>query len=389
MDTGLRQPSGHVFRVERVRGPVWYAKYRLPDGRQVQKRLGPAWTERGRPAAGYLTKRTAEAWLADILDRARRGTLPGMVRTGATFADAAHEWLRYVEDDRGRKPSTLADYRSVVNAHLLPAFGDQPLERIETDSIERWLSGLLRQGELSRRSIQKMLALLNGIFRRARKVWKLPYNPVADIERLTVPKRTDLAFYSPEEVHALARAAANEQDAAVFLTAALTGLRMGELLALRWRAVDFSAQTLRVTASYTAGKLGTPKSGLGRAVPLIDEIAATIARLAQREHWIQPDDLVFVGQGGQYLDASALRRRFKKARDTARLRPLRFHDLRHTFGSVAIRTVDPRELQEWLGHSDFSTTQLYMHYKPRADAARRLSAAFGATTEAVGVARTS
>ena len=66
----------------------------------------------------------------------------------------------------------------------------------------------------------------------------------------------------------------------------------------------------------------------------------------------------------------------------AGLRPLRFHDLRHTFGSIAIRTADPRELQEWMGHSDFSTTQIYMHYKPRADAARRLSAAFGSVTEA-------
>lgn len=379
MDSQSRQPSGHVFRVERVRGPAWYAKYRLPDGRQVQKRLGPAWSERGRPPAGYFTERTAEAWLSDVLDRARRGTLPGMIRTGATFADAAHEWLRYVEQERGRKASTLADYRSVVTAHLIPAFGEQPLEQIDTDSIERWLSLLLRDGELSRRSTQKMLVLLNGIFRRARKVWKLPYNPVADVERLAVPKRTDLAFYSPEEVHALARAAADEQDAALFLTAALTGLRMGELLALRWRDVDFSAQTLRVTASYTAGKLGTPKSGLGRAVPLIDEVASTLPRLAQREHWTGADDLVFVGQSGGHLDGSALRRRFKKARDGAGLRPLRFHDLRHTFGSVAIRTVDPRELQEWLGHSDFSTTQLYMHYKPRADAARRLSAAFDET----------
>ncbi|MGC2374567.1 MAG: hypothetical protein WA484_11910 [Solirubrobacteraceae bacterium] len=50
-------PTGHVFRVERKRGPVWYAKYRLPDGRQLQKKLGPAWTERGRPPAGYFTKR--------------------------------------------------------------------------------------------------------------------------------------------------------------------------------------------------------------------------------------------------------------------------------------------------------------------------------------------
>src|SRR4051795_6610740 len=77
-----RMPSGHVFRVEGKRGAVWYAKYRLPDGRQVQKRLDPAWTQRGRPPADHFTKRTAETWLRDTLDEARRGTLPGMVRTG-------------------------------------------------------------------------------------------------------------------------------------------------------------------------------------------------------------------------------------------------------------------------------------------------------------------
>ncbi len=90
----LKPPSGHVFRLERRRGPVWYAKYRLPDGRQVQRKLGPAWGGRGRPPAGHFTKRTAEEWLRAVLDEARRGTLPGMVRTGATFADAAAEWLR-------------------------------------------------------------------------------------------------------------------------------------------------------------------------------------------------------------------------------------------------------------------------------------------------------
>jgi len=70
MNVPIRQPSGHVFRAERAREPVWYAKYRLPDGRQVQKKLGPAWTERGRPSAGYFTKRTAEAWLIDVLAQA-------------------------------------------------------------------------------------------------------------------------------------------------------------------------------------------------------------------------------------------------------------------------------------------------------------------------------
>jgi integrase len=375
--TNIKPVSGHVFRVEGARGPRWYAKYRLPDGRQVQKALGPAWTARGRPPDGYLTKRTADAWLREVLDQTRRGTLPGMVRTGATFADAAAEWLRYVEEERARKASTLRDYRSVVNAHFLPAFGDRPLEQITTETIERWLSARLREGKLSRRSLQKMVVLLNGIFRRARKVWKLPSNPVAEVERLTIQKRSGIVFYSPEEVHALVRAASGKQDGVLYLTAALTGLRMGELLALRWRDVDFSAQSVRVLANYTSGRLGTPKSGHGRVVPLVEEAAQALARLGARKRWNGPDDLVFVGRGGEYLDGSALRRRFKRARDAAGLRPLRFHDLRHTFGSVAIRTADPRELQEWMGHSDFSTTQLYMHYKPRADAARRLSAAFG------------
>lgn len=375
--------SGHVFRVEGKRGPRWYAKYRLLDGRQVQKALGPGWAERGRPPAGYFTKRTAEDWLRVTLDQARAGTPPGMVRTGATFRDAAEEWLRHVEQERGCKASTLADYRSVVNAHLAPAFGEVPLEQVTTEMIDRWLAGKLNNGDLSRRSLQKLVVLLNGIFRRARCVWKLPANPVSEVERFQIPKQASIDFYSPEEVRALMRAASSEQDGALYLTAALSGLRMGELLALRWRDVDFPAQSLRVTASYTVGKLGTPKSGLGRVVPLVDDVARALARLGERESWTGPDDLVFAGDSGDHLDGSALRRRFKRARDAAALRPLRFHDLRHTFGIVAIRTADPREVQEWLGHADFSTTQIYMRYKPRGDAARRLLAAFGPEPEAM------
>lgn len=127
-----RPPSGHVFTVERRRGPQWYAKYRPPDGRQVQRRIGPAWTERGRPPSGYFTKRTAEAWLTELLHEARRGTLPGMVQTGATFEDAAAEWLRYIEHDRDRKPSTVAGYRAILRSQLLPAFGEMPIESITT-----------------------------------------------------------------------------------------------------------------------------------------------------------------------------------------------------------------------------------------------------------------
>ena len=138
----LHEVSGHVFRVERRRGPQWYAKYRLPDGRQVQKRIGPAWTSRGRPGEGYFTKRTAEAWLRDVLHQARAGTLAGMVRTNATVADACFEWLRYSAEERQCSPGTLRGYRSGVRAHFLPAFGHIALEDVTARDIERWRSSL-------------------------------------------------------------------------------------------------------------------------------------------------------------------------------------------------------------------------------------------------------
>src|SRR3954447_10164389 len=238
--------SGYVFRFEGKRRPVWRAKYRLPDGRQVKKTIGPAWTERGRPAAGYYTKRTAEAWLQDVLAHARAGTLPGMVRTGATFADACDEYLRYVEFDLDRKPSTVIDYRSIIRAHLLPAFGPSRLEDITADRIEAWKATLT----VCNRSKSKILTVLNGVLKRARRVHKLGYNAMADVEKPRFRESTTIEVFSPEEVWALVRTAASEKDAAPYLPAAFTALRRGELVALRWRDVDFAASRVRVTGSY-------------------------------------------------------------------------------------------------------------------------------------------
>ena len=164
-----------------------------------------------------------------MLDDARRGVLPGQVRTGVTFDTAADEWLRFIEEDRERKPSTLVDYRSALRAHLLPAFGGRPVESITTEDIEAWRRSLTG---LSNRSKNKLLIQLHGIFRRAQMVWGIPVNPLARVEKHPMRPSGDIQVFSPEEVLALVRAAASEQDAAVYLTAAFTGLRMGELLAL-------------------------------------------------------------------------------------------------------------------------------------------------------------
>ena len=239
------------------------------------------------------------------------------IRSGATFADAAAEFLRYTEQDRGCKPSTLRDYRSNLEAHLLPAFGDQALESITSASIEAWRSSLRA---LSPRTKNKLLVVMHGVFRRAQHVWSLPANPVATVEKYRQRSSGDINVFSPEEVLALARAATSEQDAAIYLVAAFTGLRRGELLALRWRDVDFGVSVIRVRSSYAAGQLTTPKSGKVRSIPMRPDVAEALARLGQRLDWVGDDDLVFPGETGSDLDGSALRRRYGTALARAGLR---------------------------------------------------------------------
>src|SRR3954468_2282999 len=323
----VRPVSGHVLRVERTRGPVWYAKYRLPDGRQIQRKLGPAWTARGRPAAGYFTKRTAEAWLGDVLAQGRRGELPGMVAPGATVADAAAEWLRWAEHDRACKPSTLSDYRHTAD-RIVADLGHLRIDDVTPELLERWRATL----DVSNRTVIKYLVVLHGIFRRAMKVWGLPRNPAAMVERPRARASDDIDAFSVEEVHALVRAAAGKQDAVLYLTAAFTGLRLGELLALRWSDVDYAGEAIRVRRSYNVhGGVGTPKSGKVRSVPMVADVAQALAELQGRERFPGDEALVFPGETGGFQDASSLRVHYRRALEAAGLRALRFHDLRHTF----------------------------------------------------------
>ena len=111
---------------------------------------------------------------------------------------------------------------------------------------------------------------------------------------------------------------------------------------------------------------------------MMEEVAEALARHGQRERFTGGQDLVFCDPLGRHLGYQSLTRRYKESLTRAELRSLRFHDLRHTFGTHAIRHADPREVMEWMGHADLATTQKYLAYKPRADAARRLSAAFSA-----------
>jgi integrase len=217
-----------------------------------------------------------------------------------TFEDAAREWLRYCEQDRACKPSTMRGYRSSVEGRLIPAFGAMRAADVTALQIERWRATL----PVSPRMKNKLLTELHGIFKRAMKMYGLTINPAAAVEHLRVPRSCDIEGFSPAEVMALVRAAADEQDAAIYLTAAYTGLRRGELIALCWREVDFTNNVIRVRASFAAGQLTTPKSGKVRSVPLAPQVAGALALLGQRDELTAEDDLVFPGGDGCHLDGS-------------------------------------------------------------------------------------
>jgi len=378
----MARVTGHVSLRDRKHGPVFYLKYRLDDGRQVQKLLGPAWTERSRPPAGYYTRKTAEEALQAILADARRGTLPGSRRSGRTFGEACSEWLRYVEHEKQRAASTVRDYTNTVNGALLPEFGrDTPLEKITSERINEYRERLLDEGELSRRTIQKQLVLLFGVMKRAKRRGWIQSNPSEDVERVSVKRSGDFHVLTPVEVHAVARAAESPQDAAVFLVAAFTGLRLGELRALRWRDVDFAKQTVFVRGSFTYNQLGPPKSGLVRSVPLIDQAAKALDDLSRRDAFTSPDDLVFCTDLGGTISGDKLRERFYKALDRVGLGdrrsgedPMVFHDLRHTFGTLAVEVWPLHDVQAYMGHADIQTTMIYVHHQPKATAAGQLSA---------------
>jgi integrase len=215
------------------------------------------------------------------------------------------------------------DRRSCLRRHLIPTFGHLRIEQLTTQRIERWKSEfLIRTGQ--RRQAAKLVALLHSMYERAGVLYGLPRNPVAAVTRIKVnydAARFD--FYSPEEVWALVRAAASEQDGSIYLTAAFAGLRRGEIVALRWRDVDFTKRAIRVETRVVFGKVDATKGGRGRAVPMVREVGEALARLGRGGYLVDRDDPVFPGEG-DWLDGSALRRRFVAACERAELRVLRF-----------------------------------------------------------------
>ena len=265
--------SGHVFLRELARGDQWYARVRI-GSKDTKKRIGPAWTKRSACPPGYFTKATAERWLRDYLSDVGRGLRVEQQATGATWEEACREWLRWIEHDRRRKRSTVRDYRLTIEANLIPDLGeDRKLETIQPKHVEAYRDALLAEGRLTPRTINKRITIIHGVLKRATKVWDLKANAAAGVEKVPERRSGDIEVLRPDEVRHLAAAAETDQDAALYLAAAFTGLRFGELAALHWSDVDWQRSLIHVRRALARGAIEESKSGKVRSVPMVPEVA--------------------------------------------------------------------------------------------------------------------
>jgi len=341
----------------------------------MKRRLGPrrkAGTREG------LTRAQAER----ELQRKIQTESPTQLERSATIGDAGHLLLAHLES-LGRKRSTLGDYESYLRVHLAPFFGQKPLARIGREDIESFMAAKRREGKAPK-SVHNYIGLLHGIFAFAQKRGLAEANPVAQADK---PARSgsdpDIRYLDDAELDALLAVVPDDRRGAtervLYLTAAMTGLRQGELIGLRWRDIDWAASRVRVRRSYVRGEHGTPKSRRSsRSVPLADLVAGDLDRHYKQSAYQGDDDRVFghPDTGGP-LDRSKVTKRFKAAAARAGLRPMRFHDLRHTFGTrMAAAGVALRTIQDWMGHRDFKTTLIYADYQPAAEEAALVERAF-------------
>ncbi|HIE01673.1 MAG TPA: site-specific integrase [Thiotrichaceae bacterium] len=357
------------------KGKRYYIKYRF-RGQQIWKAAG-------------TRKVDAERMLVEIISKINNGQYfePKKI----TFAEFAKKWLsEYAEG--AVKPSTLESYEYIFRVHLIPFFGESELATITPEDVQTYVSLKRKEGKLSPKTINNTLVPLKEMFKHAVRWGYLRENPAAYVEKPRVPHK-EMDFLTHEEVR-LFLEHTPEEYYALFLTAIMTGMRRGELLAMKWGNLDWNRGQYFVKESLYRGSFIEPKSPKSRrAINLAPTLLETL-----RQHKLKQDverlilgpdyqelDLIFCTKEGKPLDPDNLVKRvFHRILDAAGIRRIRFHDLRHTYASLLIAQGEsPKYIQNQLGHASIQTTlDRYGHLMPDAhkEAAERLDKSlFGPT----------
>jgi integrase len=290
--------SGSVF----ARGDAYYGKWRA-GGVQIKRKLGPI---KGPSSPDGLTRKGAEKRLRGLMST----LAPPPAHAAIGVAEAGAFYLDHLEHVMQRKPTTIQDYRIMLNRHIGPFFGTVAIGAITPRNVADFIATKRREG-LAANTVKNQVNFPHGLFNFAvRREWAAR-NTVDYVDRPpSTASDPDIRFLDREELEALLRAAGTDllgpTDHALWLTAAMTGLRQGELAALRWRDVDWTARLVRVRRSFSRGQWTTPKSRRSvRAVPMPERVAAELERHFKRSLYRQDDDLVCAHpHSGNPYDAS-------------------------------------------------------------------------------------
>ena len=330
------------------------------------------------------TKRDAERALTEALHQRDTGT--DIVPARITLAEYLETWLRdYAAHNVA--PSTLARYTGIIRRHLIPALGDLRLRDIRPAHIQAAYGRYSMQGgradgrpgALAPRTILQHHRVLREALHHAIQWQLISVNP-ADSVKPPHPQRQEMQVLSLDECVKLLELAETGPYHALIYMALSTGARIGELLALRWRDIDFDAEVMRITrTSYRLSGHGivfsAPKTP--RAVRPVALSPDTLAILRQHRRtqvetrlavgpMYEDHDLVFAWATGNPLDRGAVRRAFARLLARAGLPHVRLHDLRHSAGTLMLAAgVNPKVVSERLGHATVAITlDVYSHVLP-------------------------
>lgn len=323
----------------------------------------------------FTTLAAARGWRVDALAAVRRGELRGDL--GPTLREAAEVWVKGAEDGSIRnrsgdryKPSAIRGYEQALRLRLVPALGGMRLGELRRADVQALVDALLRDGH-EPATIRNTLLPLRAICRRAVARGEIAINPTTGLELPAVRGRRD-RIASPQEAEQLLNAL--RRDRALWATAFYAGLRLGELQALDWNAVDLDGSVIRVKASWDprAG-LVAPKSAAGRRVV---PIASVLLRHLRELQNAGGSGFVFGRADGRAFAPSSVLLRAETAWAAAKLKPIGLHECRHTFASFMIAAgVNAKALSTYMGHASVTITfDRYGHLMPgnEAEAARLL-----------------
>ena len=333
----------------------WYVRYRDPSGEQRTKT--------------FDRRIDAERYLTGIESSKLSGSYVDPARSRVTVGDWTERWL---VGQAHLKPTTRERYESIVRKHIRPRWGTTKLADVAHADIQTWVTKLSRAAEPA--TVRKIHRVLSLILTLAVKDGRLIRNPAADIN-LPRPRTLEQRYLTHEQVHDLARAAVgpaepskhrrpeektSDEYSLIVLFLSYTGVRFGEMAALRVRRIDFLRRRATIAESVTlvGGQQvwGTPKGHERRDVPiprfLVDQLAEHVSGKA-------PDDLVFSGvRGGGAMRTHVFRRAaFDRAAEVIGIPGLHPHELRHTAASLAIAAgADIKVVQKMLGHKSATMT---------------------------------